>query len=231
MSITIKSTRKNLERYASEVIENCIRKVLKKQGKAIFAIPGGRSVSEIFKNLIGISIPWEKVHLFMVDERMVPLDDTESNFRIAKESFIDLLISNNSLPKENVHPFIINTSETDKGLSQYEKEFKQQGGKADLVLLSAGEDGHVASLFPNHHSIKNESELFITVNDSPKSPKQRITMSRSFIQRAEYVLVFFFGERKRNAYNLFTSDDADSISCPAKLALSVKNSFVFTDID
>ena len=88
MSVTIKSTRKNLEKYAAEVIENCIRKVLKKQGRVVFAIPGGKSVTEIFKNLTTISIPWEKVHLFMVDERIVPLDDKESNLRVAHESFI-----------------------------------------------------------------------------------------------------------------------------------------------
>ena len=231
MSVTIKSTRKNLEKYAAEVIENCIRKVLKKQGRVVFAIPGGKSVTEIFKNLTTISIPWEKVHLFMVDERIVPLDDKESNLRVAHESFIYSLINDNILPKKNVHPFIMNPSEADRGLSQYERDFKRQGGKADLVLLSAGEDGHIASLFPNHHSIKNESEFYLLINDSPKPPSGRITMSRTLIQSAQYVLILFFGEEKRNAYQLFTSDDLDSISCPAKLALTVKDSYVFTDID
>lgn len=231
MSITIKSTRKNLEKYASEVLANCIRKLLKKQQRVVFAIPGGRSVSALFRMLQKMPVPWDRIHLFMADERIVPPGDPDSNFREAKEGFIDQLINENILQKDNIHPFIINTREADRGLSRYEQEFQHYGGRADIVLLSAGEDGHVASLFPNHPSIQNESERYITISDSPKEPKQRITMSRKLIQRAHYVLLLFFGEEKGNAYRLFVSDDADIISCPAKLVLSVKDSYIFTDIE
>lgn len=231
MSITIKSTRKNLERYAAEVIESCIKKLLKKQRKVVCAIPGGSSISGIFEKLKEAAIPWESVHLFMLDERIVPLNDESSNFKVAKESFIEPLIKKNALPKKNIHPFIMDASKGDLGLSHYEQLFIQCGGKLDVALLSAGEDGHIASLFPNHHSIKNEARFFLRVHNSPKPPKKRITMSKSLILSAQYGIILFFGKEKRTAYNLFIDDEVEIVSCPAKLALAIKDSFVFTDID
>ena len=231
MSITIKSTRKNIERYAADVIESCIKKLLKKQKRVVCAIPGGRSVSGIFEKLKVSTIPWESVHFFMVDERMVSLDDEYSNYKVAKESFIEPLINENVLPKENVHPFVFDPSQGDYGLSHYEQLFIQCGGKLDVALLSAGGDGHIASLFPNHHSIKNEAPFFIRIHNSPKLPKKRITMSKRLITSAQFGIILFFGREKRAAYNLFIDDEIDIVSCPAKLVSAIKDSFVFSDIN
>lgn len=231
MSTTVRSTRKNLDRYASDIIENHVRTLLEKQGSVVFGITGGRSVSGIFEQLTEKSIPWDRVHIFMVDERIVSLNDKNSNFNLANEYFIKPLINSNALPKENVHPFIMDASKGDLGLSQYEQLFIQNGGRLDLALMSAGEDGHVASLFPNHHSIKNETRFFLRVHNSPKLPKRRITMSRSLLSSAQCGIILFFGKEKRKAYNLFTSDETDIISCPAKLALQIKDLYVFTDCD
>lgn len=231
MSITIRSTKENIEKYASEILKDCFQKILVEQDKVVLAIPGGRSVQGIYKKLLEKSIPWDRVHIFMVDERIVSVHDKKSNFRQAHELFIKSLIDNNTLPEKNVHPFIMDTAKEDMGLSQYKKLFLQSGGRLDIALMSSGEDGHVASLFPNHHSVKSDARLFLQVHNAPKLPKRRITMSRLLLSSARCGILLFFGEEKRTAYNLFKSDERDTIFCPAKLALQIKELYVFSDID
>ena len=100
--------KEELEKKAADIIADNINDMLTKQDKVVFAVPSGRSVAGIFKNLKEKKIPWKKVHVFMVDERFVPIEDDESNFKLAKDNFIDGLLSKGILPKQNVHPFIIN---------------------------------------------------------------------------------------------------------------------------
>jgi len=71
--------------------------------------------------------------------------------------------------------------------------------KFDLILISSGEDGHVAALFPNHHSVRKQAEYFLTMNDSPKPPPERMTASLSLLKRSTIALVLFYGEGKKDA--------------------------------
>ena len=99
MTEIIVDERKNLEEKAADIISESINKIAKDQEEVVLAIPGGRSVSGIFNQLKEKNIPWKKVHIFMVDERLVPIDHKESNFKLAKESFIEELIKKGLLPK------------------------------------------------------------------------------------------------------------------------------------
>ncbi len=221
MTEIIRGQRLDLEKKASKIIKDSILSLLNKKDKVVFAVPGGRSVSGIFKLLIKEDIPWQKVHIFMVDERLVPLEDSESNFKLAKELFLDKI----SVPKESIHPFIV-----DKGIKEYEGELKVVGGAYDIVLLSAGEDGHVGALYPNHRSIESESEYFLVMNDSPKPPPNRMTLSKKLLLRSKVVLIMFLGKGKRGAFEKFMDKGTDPIACPAKLVQSINESYAFTDI-
>lgn len=192
-----------LEKKAVNIISSSINNLLLKKERIIFGITGGRSVSGIFKLLKEKNIPWGNVHIFMLDERLVPIDDKESNFRLAKENFIDELISKGLLPEENVHPFAMDESKKNFGISDYEAELKKYGGVYDIILLSSGEDGHVAALYPNHHSVRDESEFYLIVHDSPKLPKDRMTISRKLLIKSKVAILLFIGEIKKDAYNNF----------------------------
>ncbi len=214
----ITGQREKLEQYASHLITDSINKYLEEQDSVVLAVPGGTSVSGVFENLKEEDIPWQKVHIFMVDERKVPIADDKSNFKLAKECFVDDI----DIPDKNVHPFRI-----EKGIDSYKKELKQQGGTYDVVLLSSGEDCHVGALYPNH-SVLDNSEYFIEMDDSPKPPKDRMSMSRELLLKAKTCIVLFFGEHKKDAFEKFTNPYVSTEVCPAKL---VKNSewYALTD--
>ena len=122
MIIKVKSH--ELASKAAHLIKKSIDKIEKDY--VVLGVPGGRSAAEIFEALKKEDISWDKVHVFMVDERLVPEDHEDSNFRLVKEHLAE------ALPEENVHPYNEN----------YEQELKKYGGAYDIILLSSGEDGH-----------------------------------------------------------------------------------------
>jgi len=125
MTKIILDIKDNLDKIALEIITTSIKKILKKQDKVILGVPGGRSVLGIFSLLREAeNIPWGKVYIFMVDERLVPLDNKESNFRLVKKLFTDVLEKKAILPDVNVHPFIMNKTMSDFGISEYENKLK-----------------------------------------------------------------------------------------------------------
>ncbi|NQV08863.1 6-phosphogluconolactonase [Candidatus Woesearchaeota archaeon] len=207
---------KELNKKAVDILVDNISGLLEKQEHVIFGVVGGSSMSGIF-NLLKHEkrIPWEKIHVFMADERFVLITNEESNFRLANETFVQ------NLPKENAHPF------TD--IAEYETELKKYGDSYDILLLSAGEDGHIASLFPNHTSINDDSDHFVMVKNSPKPPPERMSISRKMVLNSKTALILFLGEGKKHAYQRFL-EQGDVYSCPARLVKSVENSYVFTNL-
>ena len=221
--------REKLEDLASDIIEKKLLEIIAEKGKAIFAVPGGRSVSGIFKKLLDKEIHWNKVHIFMVDERLVTIKSKDSNFKLAKDNFIGNLLKSRKLKEENVHPFLLR-DEPDFGLKIYEDELNSLGGKYDVVLLSSGEDGHIGALYPNHHSIRDESNYFVFMIDSPKPPPNRMSMSKKLLLRTQLAVLLFFGEAKKEALEKFKDDNIDTTDCPAKLVNNLKEAFAFTNI-
>ena len=174
------------------------------------------------------NIPWEKVHIFMADERVVRPTHKDSNYKLAYDTFLKSLIACGKLPKKNVHPFTPKKSK-DKGSNNYYNELKKLGGKPDILILGVGEDGHVGALFPNNHSIKNNAQGYIIIDDSPKPPSDRITMSRRTMLTAKTAILLFIGENKREAYKKFLAGNK-VVECPARLAKQIKRSYVLTTI-
>jgi len=202
-----------------------INELVTKQKNIILGIPGGRNVSMIFHELMKHNINWNKVHIFMVDERQVPLESVDSNYKLAYDNFLKKLINDNKISKRNIHPFKV-----EEGVEKYNEELKQYGGVYDIILLSSGEDGHVAALFPYHHSIKNENSGYISMNDSPKMPSHRMSMSKNQILNSRNAILMFIGNSKRNAYMKFNDYDLNHVDVPAKLVLNCEKYYIFTDL-
>jgi 6-phosphogluconolactonase len=189
------------------------------------ALPGGSSVEGIYKKLHETKIPWLKVQIFITDERNVPTDNPDSNFyKINNE-----LITGLDTVGRNLH-YIKTEKPSGEALQEYNNEFNGLGGHIELVVLSSGKDGHIASLFPNHDSIKNDSEGYIEVLESPKPPSERFSLSRKTIEQSNNCIALFFGESKKEAYEKFISADTQVIECPVKVITNIKNTYVFTDV-
>lgn len=215
----------NLAKKSAEALDREIKALFGQKSQIVLAIPGGRSVVPLFKELKNLDLPWKKIHIFMVDERRVPLDSPDSNFKLAQENFIDQLVAKKLLPKENLHPYL-----EDKGIESYENELKKFAGSFDVVILGVGQDGHCAALYPNHPSIKDESKYFITLNDSPKPPAKRMSASKNLIARAKVCFVLFIGQSKKSAYADFLSGEIKLRDCPAKIAGLAQKTFVVTNL-
>jgi 6-phosphogluconolactonase len=227
---TIIAQKEEIDRQAAGVIEDAIGRLLEYQDYVVLAVLGGTSVSGIFEQLKSRKIPWQRVHVFMVDERLVPLDNPESNYRQVYDTLLSELITRDELPEGNVHPFVLDKKRQDNGVSAYEEELKNHGGRYDVVLLRSGEDGHIGALYPNHHSVEDDAEYFITMNDSPKPPPNRMTMSRKLLLRSQVAILLFLGEGKREALNKFRDDRLDCRAVPSRLVQQVKEAYVFTDL-
>lgn len=206
----------------SEIIE-----VLKGKDYAVIALPGGRSVKELYSKFKDMYFDyWDKVHIFLVDDRMVEMDSSESNSKMIKESFAKKLIDDGKLPLGNVHYF-----SASKGVGAYNAELEKFGGKFDIVVLGVGEDGHVAALFPKHHSVMDESEGYFSFDDSPKMPASRMTSSRKMIINSGMAMLFFIGAGKKTAMNMYLDENVDFEDLPARLADYAGKTFMLTDME
>jgi 6-phosphogluconolactonase len=218
-----------LNRAARHLCEK-LREAFAAKKQVNVAVPGGRNVAKIFQVMQGEDIDWQRVHFFIIDERLVPIDHPDSNYRLLQDYFIDPLARAGRISPGNAHPFILDASSVDRGTKRYEEVLAEHGFRYDIILLSSGEDGHVGALYPHHHSIMDKHHGFIVMDDSPKPPPERMTSSLSLMQTADTALILFVGEAKREAYIKFNDAQCPVAACPAKLVLGLKDTTVFTDL-
>jgi 6-phosphogluconolactonase len=211
-----------------EVVNHIVKKtetLLKKKDYVVMGFPGGRSIKVLTEALKKEDrLEWKKIHIFMIDERLVHITSTESNFKLIYET----LVKETKIPKENVHPFMIK-DETDYGLRRYEEEFKKYGARFDIAFFGVGEDGHIGALFPEY-TIKNDADSFFVLHDSPKLPKDRMTLSRRLAEKTGLGVFLFVGEGKKDAFKKFNESKTKIEDCPAKIAYNLKDAIVFENL-
>tara|TARA_Y100000310_G_C20679789_1_gene815219 strand:+ start:2595 stop:3272 length:678 start_codon:yes stop_codon:yes gene_type:complete len=222
----IKGKQPVLEKKALKIIELFIREKLKTQDYVTLGIPGGASPLGLFSLLKMAKIDWRKVHIFMVDERFVPLSSQQSNFKGAEDFFIKHLVDLGFLPKQNVHPFVF-----DQGIGRYAAEFKSITKKFDLVILGIGSDGHTASIFPDHPSSTKRKASFLKVENSPKPPADRMSASLSLLAKSDLAIMLIWGEDKKPGLDLLLDKKKSLQECPASIIYDINESYVLTDIE
>ena len=147
------------------------------------------------------AIAWGAWHVFWADERCVPWDDAQSNYRLVREQLLDRV----DIPAAQVYP--INTAlDPATAAHAYQttlaQAFRLATGEAphfDLILLGLGEDGHTASLFPWHPLLHEKERWVAAIHDSPKPPPERITLTFPVLNRAREVVFITAGEGKAKA--------------------------------
>jgi 6-phosphogluconolactonase len=201
----------------------------------VLGLCGGRSVVGLLQALRRVSsdLPQElmrRVQFFMVDERLVPLTDEQSNFGGLKKLLFDELIDQGVIALSQLHPFVPDETQPDYGCTQYGAELNAHGGKFTCVVLGVGEDGHVAGLFP-HNAVLSRSEAgFVSFFDSPKPPPQRMTATRQLLVSADLAILLVLGEGKRDAWNRFQGEATLEADCPSVLVKGMKDALVVTDL-
>ena len=219
--------------YRSAAAEMCeqIRAALASRDSVNVAVPGGRSAAGIFEAMRAEAVDWSRTHFFIIDERLVPVDHPDSNFRLLMEHFVSPLVREGRMPPGNAHPFLLDESAPDRGALAYEAVLAEHGFRYDVILLSAGEDCHVGALFSGHHSFADPHHGFIVMDDSPKPPPWRMTSSLSLMMTAHSAVLVIAGAAKRMAFRNFRDASVPASRCPAKLVVGLKDAAVFTDLD
>jgi 6-phosphogluconolactonase len=197
---------------------------VKSRGVARLAISGGSTPKAMLALLarpeeryLG-AIPWSQLQLFWVDERCVPPDHPESNFRMTKQAMLDAV----PLPAENIHR-MEGELDPEEGASRYEAEirntFKLEGAETpafDLVLLGMGPDGHTASLFP-HTDALNEMARICVANHVPQKDAWRVTLTWPVINQGRQVAFLIEGEGKAEVLKSVFQGAYDPETYPSQL--------------
>lgn len=238
MSTTIIRAAGNVDGALQETAQR-IFETLKAQGAEVpltVGLCGGRSVVGLLSALEKESANQPKdilkrTQFFMVDERLVPLTDEQSNYGGLKKLLFDSLVTQGAISEGQLHPFVCDTALSDFGCANYAAELSEFGGRFTVVVLGVGEDGHVAGLFPRHRSLAVKGLSFIHFDDSPKSPSGRMTASVGLIEGADLSVVLALGEAKRAAWDSFQRPESSMDECPAIMAKRARACVVVTDLE
>jgi 6-phosphogluconolactonase len=201
-------------------------------GRFSMALSGGRTPRALYDALAKDykdGIDWKKTHLFFGDERFVPKDHEQSNFKMADES----LFSRVPVPEENVYP--IPTQEVTPKLAadRYETAMRRyftddDFPRFDLLLLGLGADGHVASLFPGDAALREKRRWAVpSVAPDSYAVRERITLTFPVINASDTVVMIVAGEEKRGILERLLGGNSGIPADRVEPAGGVK---VFTDI-
>lgn len=215
------------------VITKRLAAAIRERGSALLGVPGGRSVSAVFAALATASLAWDRVDLFPVDERCVPTDDPESNYRLIYDGLVSPLLRHGRGGVPRLHAYNDMPQQRDAALRHFNARFHAASPRRhfDVLLLGVGEDGHIASLFPNHALLESSSRDYALLSDAPKPPPERITVAPAHVREAASVLLLLLGEGKRAALEALMNPEITYAQCPARLALEASESKLFTDIE
>jgi 6-phosphogluconolactonase len=189
---------------AAERIAQVAVEAVTVRGRCAMAFSGGTTPWAAFRALAGVDVPWERVHLFQVDERVAPFEDSGRNYSHLREALIDRI----AIPFANVHPMPVEEEDLDAGARRYEAILRRVAGTPpvlDLVQLGLGEDGHTASLFPGDPALQAvDSEVVVT---DPHNGRRRMTLTFPAIDRARCILWLVTGAGKTVALERLRAGD------------------------
>jgi 6-phosphogluconolactonase len=188
-------------------------------GKFTAALSGGQTPITFHQKLSTSrhTLPWDKTHIFLADERFVSHTDKASNYRMIKE----YLLSRIAIPQENVHPILTEGITIEGSAKKYEADmrtFFKIGDNDipvfDLIILGIGADGHTASLFPGAAPSLGTKRLAIPIC-ADTSPAERVSLTLGVINNANNICFLVTGAGKADAIKAILEDKASAL--PAAL--------------
>lgn len=198
----------------------------KARGPVAIGLSGGGTALMFLGALRQAQVEWRDIALYWVDERAVPPEDPQSNFGAAERLLLDPLGENGPIAWR----MPADRPDLTDAAARYDETLKRELGDRglDLVILGMGEDGHIASLFPGHRALLHDDSRVVAVEDSPKPPPRRLSLTLPFLGRSEHVWVVALGQRKKPV--LQGAITGERPSTPLALILrQAKDATVFTD--
>ncbi len=200
-----------LARAACDEVGVAVREAVAARGRADLLLSGGSTPLPAYELLARTDLPWDRVHLFFGDERCVPPDHRDSNWRAAHEA----LIGRVALPPENAHRIAAERDPEDAA-SDYENVLIAHFGlrpgelpRFDLALQGMGSDGHTASLFPGTTAL-NEKTRLVVAAFVEKLGAWRVTLTLPALRSARRVLFLVAGADKAPMVRAATAARTDA---------------------
>ncbi len=217
MNLRVYNDARELSEAAAQIFVEEARRRIDESGRFAVALAGGSTPRMAYEMLAreysGLEdLDWGRVHVFFGDERTVPPDHEDSNYRMAREALLS------RVPVGSVHR-MRGEMEPREAAALYEKELEEFFGGApvlDLVLLGMGEDGHTASLFPCTPAL-DVRDRWVVENPVEKLNTTRLTLTVPAVNAASAVNFLVSGEGKADALKKILKEDAEPQEYPANL--------------
>jgi 6-phosphogluconolactonase len=162
------------------------------------SLAGGQTPRATYERLPRLVEDWEGVELWLGDERLVPADDPESNYRLLDETLL-------RATGATAHP-VPTSGSAEEAAAAYTDTIRERVPRGpsglpamDLALLGLGEDGHTASLFPHAAALESRGEICVAVHHAPKPPPDRVSLTLDALRAASSALILAVGEAKATA--------------------------------
>ena len=186
------SSAEELARAAADHLAGLILECVEHRGRCRVALPGGNTPARCLALLAQASLPWERVHWYLGDERCYPAGHDGRN-----DVMLDAqLWSRIDAAAGNRHPIAAELG-PEPAAALYSEEIRA-AGLLDIALLGMGEDGHTASLFPDNEAL-GDTRPVVPVHRAPKPPPERVSLGISTLQSATERIVLVAGRDKRDA--------------------------------
>jgi len=216
VSVQLDETPEGLAEAAARAFVEGAAEAIAERGRFAVALAGGstpKATYEVLARDHSEDVDWPNVHAFFGDERTVPPDHEDSNYRMAREALLD------HVPVGSVHR-VRGELPPDEAAASYERDLGQFfGGEfpvLDLVMLGIGEDGHTASLFPETAALEVTDRL-AAANPVPKLDTTRLTLTVPVLNAAREVCFLVSGAGKAGSLAEILEGDAAPRQYPAKL--------------
>ena len=193
----------SLSEAAADEFVRCARQAVADRGRFMVALSGSSTPRRLYQLLAAqpyrAQVDWDRVEFFWGDERCVPPDSPDSNYRMANEAMLAHL----PIPADHIHRIEAERSDREAAARDYEAVLARVFGVGasgtppalDLVLLGMGPDGHTASLFPNTQAL-DETTRWVVANHVPQLNTDRLTLTLPILNRAREVLFLVAGADK-----------------------------------
>lgn len=206
----------------------CQNAGLERHGAFKVAVSGGSLPTTLAKALLAPSngspedtVRFEEWEVFFADERAVPLDHSDSNYKLLKDELIDKIPE--GMGKPEIHAIDLQHLDDVQELAdQYQEELMRSFAAKDsvklpifdLLLLGCGNDGHTCSLFPNHELLRESDAWVAAISDSPKPPPKRITLTLPVVTHGIKIAFVATGEGKKEILKrIFDSEEGRNLPC------------------
>jgi len=206
---------------AALVAERVLQSVAER-GRFTIALSGGSTPWAMLAEIAKEDLPWDKVHVFQVDERVAPTGDKDRNLTHMYASLLD----STPIPPGQIYPMPVEDADLDEGCRRYAVTLSRIVGNPtviDLIHLGLGPDGHTASLIPEDKSL-DVTDMDVA-SAGPYQERMRMTLTYPIINRAREIMWLLTGSGKTEMLNRMKAGDK---SIPAG-RVSQENAIVFAD--